>query len=115
MIELQQDALKQFEASNNVPTPENWLDLILKNLNAYYSIGHFPVAVAVERINSTKSVFIVFRGGYLLIPEEFEFWQGNDIRLHDRLRFRRPLANEKLDTSMIIQGEKGWIIERLAP
>ncbi len=51
----------------------------------------------------------------MLIPEEFEFWQGNDIRLHDRLRFRRPLANEKLDTSMITQGEKGWIIERLAP
>jgi len=51
----------------------------------------------------------------LLIPEEFEFWQGNDIRLHDRLRFRRPLENEKPDSDMITKGENGWIIERLAP
>jgi pyridoxamine 5'-phosphate oxidase len=54
-------------------------------------------------------------GGYLLIPEEFEFWQGNDIRLHDRLRFRKPQENEKLNEEMYTPGENGWIIERLAP
>ena len=56
-----------------------------------------------------------YRGGYLVIPEEFEFWQGNDIRLHDRLRFRKPQENEDLTNEAITVGENGWIIERLAP
>jgi len=50
-----------------------------------------------------------------LVPDEIEFWQGNDIRLHDRLRFRKPNANETLNPELYVQGEKGWIIERLAP
>lgn len=40
-------------------------------------------------------------GGYRLIPESFEFWQGRPNRLHDRIRF--TLA------------KKIWKIERLAP
>jgi len=41
-------------------------------------------------------------GGFRLIPERIEFWQGRPSRLHDRLRFRR-------------EESRGWIIERLAP
>jgi len=40
-------------------------------------------------------------GGYVVIPELIEFWQGRPARLHDRLQYRR----EKED----------WIIERLSP
>ena len=40
-------------------------------------------------------------GGYLLVPDEFEFWQHRDDRLHDRIRFRRD-------------GD-AWLRERLAP
>ena len=40
-------------------------------------------------------------GGYRLIPEIFEFWQGRPGRLHDRFRYLR-------------RGER-WQIRRLAP
>ncbi len=44
-------------------------------------------------------------GGYRLMPEAIEFWQGRADRLHDRLRYRRAPEGSKA----------GWIIERLAP
>jgi len=40
-------------------------------------------------------------GGFVLIPEQFEFWQGNVNRLHDRFRYR--------------EGELGWEMVRLSP
>jgi pyridoxamine 5'-phosphate oxidase len=40
-------------------------------------------------------------GGYRLVPEAWEFWQGRKSRLHDRVRFR-------LDSGI-------WRKERLAP
>ena len=40
-------------------------------------------------------------GGYRVIPQEIEFWQGRADRLHDRLRYRRKGDN--------------WAIERLSP
>lgn len=41
-------------------------------------------------------------GGYRVTPDEFEFWQGRESRLHDRLQYRR-------------QADGLWIRERLAP
>lgn len=43
-----------------------------------------------------------FWGGYRIIPDYFEFWQGRKNRLHDRLMYS-------------IDDEKGWKIERMAP
>ena len=40
-------------------------------------------------------------GGYRLVPDQWEFWQGRKSRLHDRLRYRLQ--------------EGAWIRERLAP
>lgn len=42
-----------------------------------------------------------FWGGYLLVPERFELWQGRESRLHDRFEYRREGT--------------GWQLGRLAP
>ncbi|KRY16092.1 Pyridoxine-5'-phosphate oxidase [Trichinella patagoniensis] len=54
-------------------------------------------------------------GGYVLVPNCFEFWQGQSNRLHDRLRFRKEKAGEVIDPSVTHRGEDDWIFERLAP
>ncbi|PPK87421.1 pyridoxamine 5'-phosphate oxidase [Neolewinella xylanilytica] len=41
-------------------------------------------------------------GGYVVIPEMIEFWQGRSSRLHDRLVYRR-------------EANQNWKRERLAP
>lgn len=41
-------------------------------------------------------------GGYRVMPETIEFWQGQNGRLHDRFRYRDDERS-------------GWQIERLAP
>jgi pyridoxamine 5'-phosphate oxidase len=41
-------------------------------------------------------------GGYRVVPDSIEFWQGRRSRLHDRLVYRRAV-------------EGTWRIERLAP
>jgi len=40
-------------------------------------------------------------GGYRLIPDYFEFWQGREARFHDRFRY--------------VKSQAGWRIDRLAP
>ncbi|GAU99750.1 hypothetical protein RvY_10704 [Ramazzottius varieornatus] len=56
-----------------------------------------------------------FWGGFNLVPETVEFWQGQTNRLHDRIRFRRPAPGEKLDEKLTHVGEDGWFYERLSP
>jgi pyridoxamine 5'-phosphate oxidase len=40
-------------------------------------------------------------GGYVIAPQRFEFWQGRDNRLHDRIEYEREA--------------RGWTIRRLQP
>ncbi len=40
-------------------------------------------------------------GGFRVVPDALEFWQGRASRLHDRIRYRKVAQN--------------WLIERLAP
>lgn len=49
-----------------------------------------------------------FWGGWIVVPESVEFWQGRESRLHDRLRYRR-VAEGGLDDPA------AWVIERLSP
>ncbi len=40
-------------------------------------------------------------GGFRIVPQEIEFWQGRPSRLHDRIRFRWTAGS--------------WVTERLSP
>jgi pyridoxamine 5'-phosphate oxidase len=54
-----------------------------------------------RRFSDGKIPLPSFWGGYRVIPQETEFWQGRENRLHDRFLFTRD-------------GD-GWTIQRLAP
>ncbi|TAK93399.1 MAG: pyridoxamine 5'-phosphate oxidase [Aquabacterium sp.] len=41
-------------------------------------------------------------GGYRLVPDHWEFWQGRSSRLHDRIAYE-------------LQPDGSWLIQRLAP
>ncbi len=61
---------------------------------------------AFERVKRTYGDGPVPRpewwGGYRIVADEFEFWQGRTSRLHDRLRY-------------VKQSDTSWHRERLAP
>lgn len=54
-------------------------------------------------------------GGFLVIPEMIEFWQGQTNRIHDRIRFRRQKDGEVPDGILLHEGDNGWVFERLSP
>jgi pyridoxamine 5'-phosphate oxidase len=57
---------------------------------------------AIQKKFSSSQVPVPdFWGGYRIIPEEFEFWQGGEKRLHDRFCF-------------LLRGDN-WEISRLSP
>ena len=41
-------------------------------------------------------------GGYIVVPQEIEFWQGRENRLHDRIRYQ-------------LSSDKSWKLDRLSP
>ena len=45
-----------------------------------------------------------FWGGFRVVPEEIEFWQGGEMRLHDRFSYLRSE-----------DGSDSWEIDRLSP
>ena len=59
------------------------------------------LAEATARFDGQDVARPPFWGGFLLVPDTIEFWQGRRFRLHDRFRYTRD-------------GE-GWRLERLSP
>lgn len=54
-----------------------------------------------KEFNGKRIPLPSFWGGFKLIPESFEFWQGRENRLHDRISY--------------LKGKNNWKIVRLAP
>jgi pyridoxamine 5'-phosphate oxidase len=55
----------------------------------------------IEKLDKDLVVRPEFWGGYKVLPDEIEFWQGRDNRLHDRIHYYRQGAE--------------WLHRRLAP
>lgn len=72
--------------SQPLPTRE-WLEHKVSELSTAYGERAIPRPVTW--------------GGYRVVPDMIELWQGQPSRLHDRVRYRRDAG--------------GWIKDRLAP
>jgi pyridoxamine 5'-phosphate oxidase len=59
------------------------------------------VAEAEQAVGTGDPARPAHWGGYRVIPDMVEFWQGQLSRLHDRVRYRREV--------------QGWVRDRLAP
>lgn len=73
---------------SRVITSRSVLELKLAELKRKFTAGEVPLPD--------------FWGGYRVVPETLEFWQGRPNRLHDRIRYRRESSG-------------AWFRERLAP
>jgi pyridoxamine 5'-phosphate oxidase len=73
---------------STIITSRSLLEIKLAELRQKFSAGEIPLPS--------------FWGGFRVVPERFEFWQGRPSRLHDRFEY-------------LPQPDSSWKIQRLAP
>jgi len=101
--------------AEKVSAEESDAYFLTRPLESRWSVYASRQSEVIESRESLESRFTIARqeygdrvprpvwwGGYRIVPEEFEFWQGRPSRLHDRLRY--------------VEEARGmWRRERLAP
>ena len=73
---------------SSVITSRSLLEMKLAELKAKFSNGDVP--------------WPSFWGGFRIVPDRFEFWQGQPSRLHDRFEY-------------LLQADGTWLRQRLSP
>jgi pyridoxamine 5'-phosphate oxidase len=66
-----------------------------------YEVITNKLAILEEKYEGKKIPRPEHWGGFVIIPETIEFWQGHEGRIHDRLKFKKEGT--------------GWKINRLSP
>ena len=66
-----------------------------------YEVITNKLAILEEKYEGKKIPRPEHWGGFVIIPETIEFWQGHEGRIHDRLKFQKEGV--------------GWKINRLSP
>jgi len=54
-------------------------------------------------------------GGFRLVPQMMEFYQGGRDTINDRIRFRKIKETESTEDPGVHIGDDGWVYERLEP
>ena len=94
------------ESFESVPLPEHPLLAAWASAQSQVIAGREVLEQRVRELTAQFDQQPVPRpphwGGYRVVPELIEFWQGQPSRLHDRLRYQR-------------QADGSWKIDRLAP
>ena len=85
---------RESQIAAHISTPQSGVIASREELQSRFQALQDQVA------NQTALSKPEFWGGYRLVPEHYEFWQGRPNRLHDRLIYERIEGNWKLQHLM---------------
>ena len=97
----QEESLNYFQSRPRESQIGAWASPQSRPIEAREVLENTQSAIALKYAGVEKLPLPPFWGGYRVTPVWFEFWQGRESRLHDRVVYSKT--------------EEGWKIGRLAP